>query len=218
MQRILGLIVLIAIVLAGANGQEKKAQSTTSKESGVKTTESAGKETMVIETSMGTIELEMFRADAPKTVENFVQLAAKGYYNNVTFHRVIDNFMIQGGDPTGTGAGGESIYGAKFEDEIRPALKFDKEGILAMANAGKNTNGSQFFITLVPTPWLNGNHTIFGRVSAGMDVVHAIGKVQTSKPGDKPVTPVIMKKVYPKGGKPEGHDVKPKSGEEKKNK
>jgi cyclophilin family peptidyl-prolyl cis-trans isomerase len=157
------------------------------------------KDVVVMETTMGTIELGLFRAEAPKTVENFIQLAQKGYYNGIIFHRVIDNFMIQGGDPTGTGTGGESIYGAKFEDEISPKLKFDRPGLLAMANAGPNTNGSQFFITLVPTPWLNGHHTIFGEVISGMDVVSAIGKVQTKKPGDKPVKDVVMTKVYLKG-------------------
>jgi cyclophilin family peptidyl-prolyl cis-trans isomerase len=158
-----------------------------------------GKEIVVMETSMGTIEIEMFRSEAPKTVENFVKLAEKGYYNGIKFHRVIDNFMIQGGDPTGTGSGGESIYGKKFEDEISPKLTFDRAGLLAMANAGKNTNGSQFFITLAPTTWLNGNHTIFGDVVSGLDVVKAIGKVKTSKPGDRPLTDVVMKKVYLKG-------------------
>jgi cyclophilin family peptidyl-prolyl cis-trans isomerase len=154
-----------------------------------------------METSMGTIELKLYRNEAPKTVENFLGLAKKGYYNGIIFHRVIDNFMIQGGDPTGTGMGGESIFGKKFEDEISPRLKFERPGLLAMANAGPNTNGSQFFITLVPTPWLNGHHTIFGEVVSGMDVVKAIGKVETSKPGDKPLKDVVMKKVYMKSAK-----------------
>lgn len=149
----------------------------------------------VIKTNMGTIEIEMFDKQTPRTVGNFVGLAEKGYYNGVIFHRVIDNFMIQGGDPTGTGRGGESIYGAKFEDEIVSSLKHDVPGILSMANAGPNTNGSQFFITLVATPWLDGKHTVFGKVIAGMDVVSAIGKVQTSKPGDKPLQDVVMESV-----------------------
>ena len=153
------------------------------------------KEIGVIETSMGTIEVEFYRKEAPKTVENFVKLAEKGYYNGIIFHRVIDNFMIQGGDPTGTGTGGESIYGKKFDDEFVPTLKHDVPGIVSMANAGPNTNGSQFFITLVPTPWLNGKHTIFGKVVHGMDVVKAIGKVEVSKPGDRPLKDVVMKKV-----------------------
>jgi peptidyl-prolyl cis-trans isomerase-like 1 len=149
----------------------------------------------VINTNMGTIEIELFENQTPKTVANFKGLAEKGYYNGVIFHRVIENFMIQGGDPTGTGRGGESIYGAKFEDEIVSSLKHDGPGILSMANAGPNTNGSQFFITLVATPWLDGKHTVFGKVISGMDVVSAIGKVQTSKPGDKPLEDVIMESV-----------------------
>ncbi|HSL88222.1 MAG TPA: peptidylprolyl isomerase [Ignavibacteriaceae bacterium] len=149
----------------------------------------------VVKTNMGTIEIELFEKQTPRTVGNFVGLAEKGYYNGVIFHRVIDNFMIQGGDPTGTGRGGESIYGAKFEDEIVPSLKHDVPGILSMANAGPNTNGSQFFITLVATPWLDGKHTVFGKIIAGMDVVTAIGKVQTSKPGDKPLQDVVMESV-----------------------
>src|SRR6185295_8535359 len=112
--------------------------------------------------------------EAPKTVENFTRLAKKGYYNNLIFHRVIDGFMIQGGDPQGTGMGGESIWGKAFEDEFSEKLKFEKKGLLAMANSGPNTNGSQFFITLVPTPWLNGNHTIFGEVVSGYETVEKI--------------------------------------------
>jgi len=149
----------------------------------------------VIKTNMGTIEIELFEKQTPRTVGNFVGLANKGYYNGVIFHRVIENFMIQGGDPTGTGRGGESFYGKKFEDEIVASLKHDVPGILSMANSGPNTNGSQFFITLVPTSWLDGKHTVFGKVIAGMDVVQAIGKVQTSKPDDKPLKDVVMEKV-----------------------
>ncbi|GAB6281867.1 MAG: peptidylprolyl isomerase [Ignavibacterium sp.] len=149
----------------------------------------------VINTNMGTIELELFESAAPKTVENFIGLSNKNYYDSVIFHRVIDNFMIQGGDPTGTGRGGESIWGEPFEDEIVDTLKFDKPGLLAMANAGPNTNGSQFFITTVSTPWLNGHHTIFGKVIKGMDVVNSISKVQTSKPFDKPVKDVVINSI-----------------------
>ena len=149
----------------------------------------------VIKTNMGNIELELFADKTPKTVENFVGLAKKGYYNGVIFHRVIDNFMIQGGDPTGTGRGGASLWGGKFEDEIDSSLTFDKPGYIAMANAGPNTNGSQFFITTVPTPWLNGHHTIFGKVIDGMDVVDKISKVETTKPYDRPVKDVVMNEV-----------------------
>lgn len=148
----------------------------------------------VIVTNLGTIEIELFEQETPKTVENFVGLANKNYYDGVIFHRVIDGFMIQGGDPTGTGRGGESFWGKKFNDEIVKDLVFDKEGILAMANAGPNTNGSQFFITLAPTKWLNGNHTIFGKVISGMDVVKAIGKVAKNAQ-DRPLEDVVMEKV-----------------------
>jgi cyclophilin family peptidyl-prolyl cis-trans isomerase len=148
----------------------------------------------VNKTNMGTIEIELFAKETPKTVENFVGLANKGYYNGVIFHRVIDNFMIQGGDPTGTGRGGESIWGKKFNDEIDTSLVFDNEGLLAMANSGPNTNGSQFFITLAPTKWLNGHHTIFGKVITGMDVVKEIGKVAKNQM-DRPLKDVIMESV-----------------------
>jgi cyclophilin family peptidyl-prolyl cis-trans isomerase len=146
-----------------------------------------------IKTNMGDIEIELFPDEAPKTVENFVELAKKDYYNGVIFHRVIENFMIQGGDPTGTGRGGESAWGGKFKDEFSPKLTFDKAGLLAMANAGPGTNGSQFFITLAPTTWLNNHHTIFGKVVNGIDVVNAIGKTKTKN--DRPVTDVVMQKV-----------------------
>ena len=160
-------------------------------------TKKEGKEmtVAVINTNMGKIEVELFADKTPKTVENFVGLAEKGYYKGVIFHRVIKDFMIQGGDPTGTGRGGESLWGKPFEDEIVPSLTFDKPGMLAMANAGPNTNGSQFFITVAPTTWLNGHHTIFGQVIDGMDVVYAISKVATSKPGDKPLKDVVIESI-----------------------
>jgi cyclophilin family peptidyl-prolyl cis-trans isomerase len=147
-----------------------------------------------VKTNMGTFELELFAKEAPKTVENFVGLATNGKYDGVIFHRVIDGFMIQGGDPTGTGRGGESYWGGKFADEFSPNLKHDKPGILSMANAGPNTNGSQFFITLVPTPWLDGKHSVFGQVISGMDVVEAIGKTKTGLM-DKPVNDVIIESI-----------------------
>ena len=158
-------------------------------------TKTDSSQTAVIETNMGTIKVALFPKEVPKAVENFVGLAKKGYYNGIIFHRVIDNFMIQGGDPTGTGRGGESIWGGYFNDEISPNLKFDKPGVVAMANAGPNTNGSQFFITVVPTPWLDGHYTIFGKVISGMDIVDKIDKVPTSKPNDKPLKDVVMQKV-----------------------
>ena len=183
------MIVFSVLACQGQDtGQVKSKETQTKKESTEMTV-------AVIKTNMGTIEIELFAKETPKTVENFVGLANKEYYNGVIFHRVIDNFMIQGGDPTGTGRGGASFWGGKFDDEIVPALKHDVPGILSMANAGPNTNGSQFFITLVATPWLDGKHTIFGKVISGMDVVSAIGKVATSKPGDKPLKDVVMETV-----------------------
>ena len=147
------------------------------------------------DTSMGEFEVELYSGKTPKTVENFTGLAKKGYYNGVIFHRVIANFMIQGGDPTGTGRGGESIWGPKFKDEIVKDLTHSRPGILSMANAGPNTNGSQFFITLVPTPWLDGKHTVFGKVTSGMEVVEAIGETETLKPFDRPVVDVVINSI-----------------------
>lgn len=149
----------------------------------------------VINTNMGTIECELLPDVAPKAVQNFVGLAERGYYDSLTFHRVIDKFMIQGGDPNGNGTGGQSIWGGVFDDEFNQNITFDSAGVMAMANRGPNTNGSQFFITLAPTPWLNYHFTIFGKVIGGMDVVNAIGKVQTTKPYDMPVKPIIMESV-----------------------
>ncbi|KAJ7143075.1 cyclophilin-like domain-containing protein [Mycena crocata] len=132
---------------------------------------------VVLETSLGDVQFELYWDHAPRTCKNFADLAKRGYYNGVVFHRIISDFMIQTGDPTGTGRGGTSIYGQKFEDEIHPDLRFTGAGILAMANSGPNTNGSQFFVTLSPTPYLDTKHTIFGRVSAGMRVVQRLGAV-----------------------------------------
>jgi len=136
---------------------------------------------VVLQTSQGDVTLELWGDKAPKTVENFVGLVKKGYYDGLIFHRVIKNFMIQGGDPTGTGMGGESLWGGKFEDEFFPGLTFDRGGLIAMANAGPNTNGSQFFITTVATYWLNGHHTIFGKVIEGYDVVKKNREYKNSK-------------------------------------
>ncbi|MFH1504950.1 MAG: peptidylprolyl isomerase [Candidatus Omnitrophota bacterium] len=132
------------------------------------------KSTVVLETSQGSIEIKLMPEAAPKTCENFTKLIEKGYYDGIIFHRVIKDFMIQGGDPTGTGRGGNSAWGGPFEDETTPDVKFDKPGLLAMANSGPNTNGSQFFITTIPTPWLNMRHTIFGEVISGYEVVQEI--------------------------------------------
>lgn len=162
--------------------------------------------TAVFHTSMGKISCELYPQEAPLTVENFVSLArgtkkwidpdtgkevTRPLYDGTVFHRVIPEFMIQGGDPLGAGIGGP---GYEFKDEISGKFKFDAPGILAMANAGPNTNGSQFFITVAPTPWLNGHHTIFGRVVSGLDVVEAISRVERDRQ-DKPLKQVFLKQV-----------------------
>lgn len=145
----------------------------------------------LFETSKGNFKVELYEDKAPITAKNFITLAEKGYFNGQIFHRVIDNFMIQGGDPQGNGTGGP---GYTIPDEFHPALKHTGPGILSMANRGPNTGGSQFFITLAPTPWLDGKHAIFGKVVEGLDVVQAIGKVKTG-PNDKPVDTVTIKSI-----------------------
>lgn len=130
-----------------------------------------------IQTSMGTLELELYWNHAPRTCRNIAELSRRGYYDNCKFHRVIAGFMIQTGDPTGTGKGGSSVYGPMFEDEIHSELRHTGAGVLSMANSGPNSNGSQFFITLAPCQWLDGKHTIFGRIRKGMQVVKKIGDV-----------------------------------------
>lgn len=163
--------------------------------------------TAIIETSQGDITVKLFPEKAPKTVENFIGLASgkkewkdpttgkaikgKSLYSGTKFHRVIPDFMIQGGDPLGNGRGGP---GYQFEDEVSSSDQMDKPGILAMANAGPNTNGSQFFITVKPTPWLSGKHTIFGEVVQGMDVVEKISQAPRD-PGDMPKDPITIKKI-----------------------
>jgi peptidyl-prolyl cis-trans isomerase A (cyclophilin A) len=162
--------------------------------------------TATLTTTQGTVTVRLFPDQAPKTVRNFVELAEGGrewtdprtrakskdkLYDGTIFHRVIAGFMIQGGDPLGTGTGGP---GYKFADEIHPDLQFDRPYLLAMANSGPGTNGSQFFITTVPTAWLTGKHTIFGEVISGADVVENISRVQTV-PGDRPVTDVVLQSV-----------------------
>lgn len=149
----------------------------------------------VLETTQGVIEIKLMPDVAPKACENFITLINKGYYDGIIFHRVIKNFMIQGGDPTGTGRGGESMWGVPFEDEVRRDIIFDRPGLLAMANAGPNTNGSQFFITTKPTPWLNMRHTIFGEVVSEYAIIQNLENVKTHQ-GDRPVTDQVIKKAY----------------------
>jgi cyclophilin family peptidyl-prolyl cis-trans isomerase len=155
--------------------------------------------TAIVETSLGTFEAELYAKECPETVWNFVNLAegrqetARGgnFFNGLPFHRVIKNFVIQGGCPIGNGTGGP---GYQFGDEFDPSLKHDSGGIFSMANAGPGTNGSQFFVTLAPTPHLDGGHSVFGRVVKGMDVVEKIGSVETGSM-DKPIEPVVIKGV-----------------------
>lgn len=145
----------------------------------------------ILETNKGTIEIELFEDRAPTTTSNFINLSEKGFYDGVIFHRVIPGFMIQGGDPTGTGRGGP---GYTIKDEFHPSLRHDKPGMLSMANAGPNTGGSQFFITVAATPWLDGKHAIFGQVVSGMDVVNQIVSVPRDA-SDKPREPVVIEHV-----------------------
>jgi peptidylprolyl isomerase domain and WD repeat-containing protein 1 len=141
---------------------------------------------VTLHSSMGDIQIKLFPEYCPKTVENFCVHAYDGYYNGHIFHRVLKQFMVQTGDPTGTGTGGESIWGGEFEDEFHPMLKHDHPFVVSMANAGPNTNGSQFFITVVATPWLDNKHTVFGRVTKGMDVAQQISETKTHPKTDKP--------------------------------
>ena len=150
---------------------------------------------IVLETNQGVIKIELMPEIAPKACENFTRLVKKGYYDGVIFHRVIKKFMIQGGDPTGTGRGGNSIWGKPFEDEFSFDVTFDKPGLLAMANSGPNTNGSQFFITTAETPWLNMRHTIFGKVISGYNVVQKIENTPTGQAG-RPLTEQKIIKAY----------------------
>ena len=187
-KHLLSIILLCLLFSLTACSRQTSGNSSTSDGN----TQLSGKHHIAIEVNnYGTIDVELDADTAPITVTNFINLANSGFYNGLTFHRVIDGFMIQGGDPTGTGMGGP---GYKIKDEFGEGLKHDDEGILSMANAGPNTGGSQFFITLAPTPWLNGHHAIFGKVVEGMDVVRLIGVVPTDF-RDRPREAVTMEKV-----------------------
>jgi len=151
---------------------------------------------VVLETNVGKIELKLYPKVAPLAVENFTTHVKNGYYNGLIFHRVIKGFMIQGGDPTGTGRGGESIWKKDFKDEFANNVVFDRPFLLAMANRGPVTNGSQFFITLAPTGWLNGKHTIFGEVIKGQEVARKIENVSVSRGSNKPLFDQVIQKAY----------------------
>lgn len=190
------LLPLLALFLLGSCKRTESAKPELK-------TASAGGTHAVIETDKGVIEFEFYAADSPKAVENFRLLAERGYYNGLTFHRIVKGFMLQGGDPAGDGTGGESAWGGKFDDDIKrdsPLYRRNyMRGIVAMANAGPNTNGSQFFIMHKDYP-LPPNYVIFGNVTKGMEVVDALAETPTTRGLDgqmsRPVTPPVMKKVW----------------------
>ena len=208
------LVVLMLVVLSGctvsSNTSQSEKKSSSTQDSYDSTSTSLNSNTLnkekmestnqdrgekekkaVITTNLGVMEIGLYTEKTPKTTQNFIDLAEKGFYNGLIFHRVIDNFMIQGGDPSGNGTGGP---GYSIEDEFDPALTHSSKGIISMANAGPNTGGSQFFITLVPTQYLDGKHAVFGEIISGEDVLEKIGKVETGA-NDKPVEDVIMESV-----------------------
>ena len=179
MKKFLGILLILGIIIS----------------SGCKLIAALKEKVVVLETNQGVVELKLMPDVAPKACENFTGLAQKGYYDGTIFHRVIKDFMVQGGDPTGTGRGGDSIWGKPFEAETSPNVKFEKPGLLAMANAGADTNRSQFFITTKATPWLNMRHTIFGEVVSGYDVVQKIENTAVGS-GDKPLVEQKIIKAY----------------------
>ncbi len=189
------LILFVQVFLiAGCSGNSGNtgSQAAPAPESTPKQTTTAKKNSIAkFETSKGDFTIELFEDKAPNTTKNFIDLVNKKFYDGLIFHRVIDGFMIQGGDPKGNGTGGP---GYTIKDEFSPDLKHDSAGIISMANAGPDTGGSQFFITLAPTPWLDKKHAVFGKVTTGLDVVKAIGKVKTG-PNDKPAEDVVIKKI-----------------------
>lgn len=195
---ILVLVGLMLMVTVGCLGNSSPKQSDETNEPAQSEKTQQGKNRLaVFETSKGKFTIELFEDKAPNTTNNFITLVEKGFYNNLVFHRVIENFMIQGGDPNGNGSGGP---GYKIKDEFHRDLRHNAAGILSMANAGPNTGGSQFFITLDKTPWLDGKHAVFGKVIEGMDVINAIGKV-TVDLNDRPVNPVVIEKITITAGK-----------------
>ncbi|VBB06626.1 cyclophilin peptidyl-prolyl cis-trans isomerase signature [Lucifera butyrica] len=185
------VLVLNVLLFSGCSGSGKGTQPIPAPNKSAAPAGSVKNPVAVFETTKGTFKVELFEDKAPITSKNFISLVNKKFYDGTIFHRVIDGFMIQGGDPTGTGTGGP---GYTIPDEFSPDLKHDSPGILSMANAGPNTGGSQFFITLEPTPWLDHHHSVFGKVIEGMDVVKAIGKVKTDE-SDRPVEDVVVKKI-----------------------
>ena len=203
MKRTTTALLILGLLITACNAKDAKEVNATKKveslstDLNITTDKKNSKDIVVIETNQGTIELKMFSDIAPLAVENFTTHANNGYYNGLIFHRVIKDFMIQGGDPTGTGTGGTSIWNKEFVNEYGKNIVFDKPFMLAMANHGPNTNGSQFFITTKSTPWLNGGYTIFGEVVSGQDIVTKIENTKTAR-ADRPVSEQKMIKVYVK--------------------
>lgn len=187
------VLLLMMLVSAGCSGNQASPAPAPPLDNNTEQVEQAAKKNRLaeFETSQGSFKVELFEDKAPVTTKNFITLVEKGFYNGLIFHRVIDGFMIQGGDPKGNGSGGP---GYTIRDEFNSSLRHSAAGILSMANAGPNTGGSQFFITLAATPWLDNKHAVFGKVVEGLDVVQAIGKVKTGAQ-DKPVTDVVIKKI-----------------------
>jgi len=202
-KRTTATLLILGLLITGCNAKDAKDINATKKvessstETSSKSDDKNSKNILVLETNQGTIELKMFPDVAPLAVENFTTHAKNGYYDGLIFHRVIKDFMIQGGDPTGTGTGGTSIWKKEFVNEYAPNVVFDKPFMLAMANHGPNTNGSQFFITTKATPWLNGGYTIFGEVVSGQDIVSKIENTKVAV-ADRPVNEQKIVKIYVK--------------------
>ncbi len=195
---IVGIVLTLVVLLTGCNAKDTNNTVSKNENITVKTDDKKSKDIIVVlETNQGDIELKMFPEVAPLAVENFVTHAKDGYYDGLIFHRVIKDFMIQGGDPTGTGRGGESIWKKEFVNEHKANIVFDRPFLLAMANHGPNTNGSQFFITTETTSFLNGGYTIFGEVLSGQKAVEKIENTKTGR-ADRPVEKQIIKKAIVK--------------------
>lgn len=190
MRKELGLFFLSLVIFSGC-AKSLTVEKPLEKQATPRELKEGEKVKVTIHTTFGSIHAVLHKDKAPRTVENFVNLANKKFYDGIIFHRVIPGFMIQSGDPTGTGRGGP---GYQFEDEFSPDLHHDKPGILSMANSGPNTNGSQFFITVAPTPWLDGRHSVFGEVTEGMEIVQKIANTPRDRQ-DRPIEEVKMLRV-----------------------
>lgn len=192
---LVGLMLMVTVGCLGNSSQKQNDETNNAQQ--IEKEPQEKNRLAVFETSKGKFTVELFEDKAPNTTKNFITLVEKGFYNDLVFHRVIENFMIQGGDPNGNGSGGP---GYTIKDEFHRDLRHNAAGILSMANAGPNTGGSQFFITLDKTPWLDGKHAVFGKVIEGMDIIKLIGKVTTDL-NDRPVNPVVIEKITITAGK-----------------